>query len=363
MSESEEGTTSVMKSAGVAVATALASLSAVALYRRVRKLQKVAPQYRSMAMLLMPPISPRALPLMRKATALMAARATAPANVRVSERFVPETAGLASVRVLLVERPTRGNASPALIWLHGGGYILGTPEIDMMLLGRMLEYRDMLIISVDYRLAPEHPFPAALDDAYRALQWAAQNADALGIDPGSIAIGGNSAGGGLAASLAQRATAEEGPRPACQLLMYPMLDDRTSLAQEYGGRGEIMWTPANNCYGWASYLGGPPGFANTPAYAAPARCGDLGGLPPAWIGVGTLDLFYPEDLDYARRLAAAGVECEFTKVEDAPHAFDLMNFGTPGAHAFHGSMMEALGRYLDRGLRKVEVPQAAADER
>lgn len=165
----------------------------------------------------------------------------------------------------------------------------------------------ILVVGVDYRLAPEHPFPAALDDCYAALRWLHDRAEQLGVDPARIAVGGASAGGGLAAGLAQRAHDLAEVPVALQVLTYPMLDDRTVLRRDHAGRGRILWTPASNRYGWTSYLGHPPGAAEPPPYAVPARRADLAGLPPAWIGVGELDLFHDEDVEYARRLEAAGV--------------------------------------------------------
>lgn len=305
---------------------------------RKRKVDRVAPELRNAALFAMPPLRPALIPLTQRL--LRIRKAKAPIGVRMTERRLSGTAGNPDVRVLILEREGSGGTRPALLWLHGGGYLIGTPEIDLTLLARVLERLDVIVVSVDYRLAPRDPFPAALDDAMTALRWLREQGEALGIDRDSIAIGGNSAGGGLAAALAQRAHDEDVPL-AFQLLMYPMLDDRTVLRTEHGNRGELIWTPRENRFGWTSYLGQPPGD-DAPAYAAPARRHDLVGLPPAWIGVGSLDLFHDEDVAYAQRLLAAGVSCVLEVVADAPHAFDLLNFDTATARAFHDGMIDAL---------------------
>ena len=220
--------------------------------------------------------------------------------------------------------------------------MIGTPELDLQLLARILQGVDIAIYSVDYRLAPQNPFPAALDDAMTVLRWLTAEGAKFGIDPQNIAVGGNSAGGGLAAALAQRACDESIPL-TFQLLMYPMLDDRTACRANHGGRGELVWTPSNNRYGWASYLGHAPGTEQRPLpYAVPARREKLVELPPAWIGVGSLDLFYEENREYTERLRAAGVVCALDVVADAPHAFDLFNFGSERVRAFHDRMIASL---------------------
>lgn len=252
-------------------------------------------------------------------------------GARVPEGLAVENVTIAgpggSLRVRLYrprEAPTR--PAPALLWLHGGGYVLGWPEQDdracLAFAGRLR----VTVVSVDYRLAPEHPFPAALDDALAALTWLVAHGEELGVDPARIAVGGSSAGGGLAAALAQRVH-DTGPvRLAFQLLVYPMLDDRTASAAAPAQPDVRVWTPASNRFGWASYLGRDhrptdPG-AEPPPYAAPARRVDLAGLAPAWIGVGTEDLFFAEDSDYARRLEAAGVPTTLHVVQGAFHGFD-----------------------------------------
>ena len=233
-----------------------------------------------------------------------------------------------------VYRPHATPSGGALLWLHGGGLIVGRPAMDD---GRCVAWaRDvgLVVVSVDYRLAPEHPFPAALDDALAAWKWLQGAAGALGVDPVRVAVGGGSAGGGLAASLAQRLRDEGGPPPAAQLLVYPMLDDRTAARRELDDAGYLVWTNRSNRAGWAAYLGREPGAPEVPAYAVAARRADLTGLPPAWIGVGALDLFLDEDRAYAERLTAAEVATEFVEVPGAPHGFDALAPDVPLARSF-----------------------------
>jgi acetyl esterase/lipase len=203
---------------------------------------------------------------------------------------------------------------PALLWIHGGGYVIGTAQQDDALCARFARKLGITVAAVDYRLAPEHPYPAPLEDCYAALTWLA----ALpAVDPSRVAIGGASAGGGLAAALALLARDRGEVTPIAQLLAYPMLDDRSGSTPE--NPNYRLWSPKSNRFGWAAYLGNAD-----PKVAVPARHEDLSGLPPAWIGVGTNDLFHDEDLAYAERLTAAGVPCHVEVVTGAFHGFDLL---------------------------------------
>ena len=196
----------------------------------------------------------------------------------------------------------------ALLWIHGGGYVMGTAQQDDALCHRFARELGITVAAVDYRLAPEHPYPAPLEDCYAALTWLA----ALpAVDPARVAIGGASAGGGLTAALALLARDRGEVTPTLQLLAYPMLDDRSASGPE--NPNYRLWSPKSNRFGWAAYLGNAD-----PKVAVPARHEDLSGLPPAWIGVGTHDLFHDEDLAYAERLTAAGVPCQ---IEVVPGAF------------------------------------------
>jgi acetyl esterase/lipase len=204
----------------------------------------------------------------------------------------------------------------------------------------------IVVVSVDYRLAPEQPFPTPLEDCYTALKWMHDQSAVVGIDPARIAVGGASAGGGLAACLSQLAVDRGEVSPVLQLLVYPMLDDRTVLRQEVPHRELLTWTPENNRYGWEAYLNQPAGLESAPAYAVAARRTDLKGLPPAWVGVGTLDLFYEEDKAYAERLIRDGVDCEWVEVPGAFHGFDTPGFDLPIVRAFWESQVRMLKKYL-----------------
>jgi acetyl esterase/lipase len=264
-------------------------------------------------------------------------------GVRLEQRNIEPYGGRPEVGVHVYEPPVRRRPSGALLWIHSGGLISGRPQQDHDLCGRFADELGILVVSVDYRLAPENPFPAGLHDCHTALTWLHRNADALGVDPARIAIGGASAGGGLAAVLAQRAHDDGGLPVAFQLLVYPMLDDRTVLRTDHEGRGRFGWTPASNRFAWSAYLGGRPRADDAPGYAVAARRGDLSGLPPAWIGVGDLDLFYPEDVEYAERLRSVGVDCELHVEPGMYHGADVILPQTVEAmRAFRTRMADAL---------------------
>ncbi|MGH3723219.1 MAG: alpha/beta hydrolase [Mycobacterium sp.] len=204
--------------------------------------------------------------------------------------------------------------APALLWIHGGGYVLGCPEQDDRRCRRLANDLGITVAAVRYRLAPEHPYPASLKDCYTALEWLCSQD---GIDGTRIAIGGASAGGGLAAALSLLARDRGQITPVLQLLVYPMLDDRTNSRNDLDHKQFRVWSQRSNTYGWSAYLGDAD-----PATAVPARCENLSGLPPAWIGVGTHDLFHDENMDYAARLSQAGVTCRTEVVPGAFHGFD-----------------------------------------
>jgi acetyl esterase/lipase len=225
----------------------------------------------------------------------------------------------ASVRIFRQEGELPG---AGLLWIHGGGLISGRAAQDDLLCASYARDLGLVVVSVDYRLAPQYPFPAAIDDCYEAWQWFISEAQNLGVDPARIAVSGQSAGGGLAASLTQRISDEGGVQPSAQALFCPMLDDRTAANKELDSINHRIWTNKSNRSGWSCYLGHPPGVAEVSAYAVPARRKDLSNLPPAWISVGDIDLFYEEDRLYSQRLCEAGVDCQLYVVPMAPHAFE-----------------------------------------
>ena len=248
-------------------------------------------------------VYPWSLPLLRR---LPVANRSSDDGVDVVD--LPSGAGARLYRPTAAAAPTA-----ALLWIHGGGYLLGSPEQDDALCRRYVQRLGIVVAAARYRLAPEHPYPIPLEDCYTVLTWLA---GLPGVDADRIAIGGASAGGGLAAALGFLARDRGEVSPVLQVLSYPMLDDRT-VGPELDKPGFRLWNTRSNRFGWTSYLGGAD-----PAVAVPARRTDLAGLAPAWLGVGTLDLFCAEDLAYAARLNAAGVECEVHEVPGAFHGFD-----------------------------------------
>jgi acetyl esterase/lipase len=234
---------------------------------------------------------------------------------------------------------------PGLLYIHGGGMIMGSPQMENLVSTALARELAAVVVSPDYRLAPEHPFPAPLDDCMAALNWMRDHAAELGIDPDRVAVTGASAGGGLAAAVAQRAH-DEGIWLRAQALVYPMIDDRATLRDDHCGRGAFLWTPESNRFGWTAYLGRPPRLSDAPPYAAPARRTDLAGLAPPWIGIGTLDLFYDESIAYAEALQACGVECELLTVPGMYHGADGLARNAPAMKEFRRRRLDFLRSHL-----------------
>ena len=231
-----------------------------------------------------------------------------------------------SVRVY---RPEGHPASlPALLWIHGGGYCFGSVEGDDYSVKRMVENIGCVVVSVDYRLAPEFPFPAPLNDCYAALTWVFDNSDALKVDPSHIAIGGISAGGGLAAGLALLARDRAEVSVVFQALLCPMIDNTSTSESSFSITDKRIWNRQSNLVGWMHYLGRQKTSEEEPyvasKYAAPSHAGDLHGLPPAYIGIGSVDLFLDENRDYATRLAGSGVVTQLEIFDGGYHAFEFM---------------------------------------
>ncbi len=248
-----------------------------------------------------------------------------------------------SVPCLTYEPRERAAPSGAYLHLHGGGYILGAPEGSDERNVRLASQLGIMVVSVDYRLAPEHPAPAALDDSYAVLAWIHLNARELGIDPGRVAVGGESAGGGLAAALALLAR-DKGRYPICfQSLTYPMIDDRTGSALQPGDplTGEFVWTRERNQLGWSYYLGN----AAPAAPNVPARVEKLEGLPRTWLSTAALDLFRDENIDYAARLLRAGVSTELIVYPGTCHGFQMARDARV-TKQYLRDQAEALGRAL-----------------
>lgn len=324
------------------VSTAVAAAVAAPLVRRqLRMIDTIDPQFRVPMAYLPLTINARTLTLSRRAAAPTADLGDVALDVRV----LPAEAGLAGVEVRVYDPAGRADGSPAVLYIHGGGYVIGTAAGDDTACAELARRLGALVVSVDYRLAPEHPFPAAHEDCLRALRWLHAEADALRVDASRIAVSGESAGGGLAAGLVQRAV-DDGLPVCFEHLIYPMLDDRTVQRAEAEGGWNAVWTPPSNRFGWTSYLGHEPGLPATPPYAVPARRESLEGLPPTWIGVGTVDLFHEEDVAYGEALRAAGVACELHVVPGMYHAGQRFAATAPAAVEFERSSVDALARGL-----------------
>lgn len=237
--------------------------------------------------------------------------------------------------------------APALLHIHGGGYVIGSADTMSLASAALALELNCLVASVDYRLAPDTVHPGPVEDCYLALQWLHAQADAFAVDSARIAITGESAGGGLAAALALLARDRGGPAICHQHLIYPMIDDRTCRESAGPITGHHVWTPESNVFGWTSLLGMPAGSEGVSPYAAASRAEDLSGLPPAFIAVGALDLFMEEDIDYARRLAKAGVPVELHVYPGAYHGFDMVSDAAISRQARMNSLA-AFGRAFNR---------------
>jgi acetyl esterase len=238
----------------------------------------------------------------REQLAALAAVAPPPdtTGMRIEDRVVPARPKV-PVRIY---RPRQAHG--AIVWLHGGGFVMGDLETEHPWAVRIAESSGATVISVDYRRAPEDPFPAAFDDVYAAFTWTVENALELGIDPDRIAVGGHAAGAGLAAAVALRARDQQGPTACFQLLSQPELDDRQQTWSAQSFTDTPFMTREKVAASWQHYLGSAPASP----YAAPARADDLGDLPPAYIASAEFDPNRDEAIDYAQRLLQAGVSVE-----------------------------------------------------
>jgi triacylglycerol lipase len=244
--------------------------------------------------------------------------------------------------------PTERKGAGAVLHIHGGGMIMGSVATFQSGPAALAHNLGVPVASVEYRLAPEHPFPAPQEDCYAALEWLAGEAAALGAEPAKLVVTGESAGGGLAAAVALMARDRGGPKLAGQVLTYPMLDHRTGgpdCRWKNTGVGEFVWTPQGNQIGWRALKGEYAADDERKGWFSPALADDLGGLPATWIGTGSLDLFFDEDLEYARRLVAAKVPVELHSYPGAVHGFNIV------AHAgvsqrFTADMTGAISRMV-----------------
>ena len=289
-------------------------------------------------------VTRRSLPLWRRITGPNSWKFL-PSRRRVGRNVELIDLENASIRL---HRPRPGSAAPhpALLWIHAGGYIMGSAWQDDPLCALVARELGVVVAAVDYRLAPRHRFPVALEDCYEALRWLAARDD---VDSERIALGGASAGGGLAAALALLARDRNDVGPVFQLLSYPMLDDRTALRTDIDERFVRMWNNDANRFGWESYLGEKFGTDEVTPLAAPGHVDDTAGLPPAWIGVGSLDVLFDEGVAYAEKLRDAGVACELMVVDGAIHAFDSVRPKATITQDFRNAQLAALRAGLGAG--------------
>ena len=291
------------------------------------------------------------IPAARRAQQLARAQmAKAPQieGVSTEDRQVPGPAGAPDVFVRIYQPTDRPATLPALLWIHGGGFVLGSVEQDDLLTRHLAIAGQCVIASVEYRLAPEHPFPAPVEDCYAALTWLSAHTAELGVNKSRIAIGGDSAGGGLAAGLALLTRDRAEVELAFELLIYPMIDDRNIAPASETVPDTFVWSREDNRIGWQAYLGREPGGAGVSPYAAAARATDLKDLPPAYIAVGGLDLFLDESITYAQRLLAAGVPAELHVYPGGCHGFNLFGPGAELSQRFNADRDNALKRMLHR---------------
>lgn len=273
-------------------------------------------------------------------------RAPLPNGLQVEDHRVDRPDGEPPVLVRLYRPAGVSAPAPALFWIHGGGLVLGDIAMDDERCASTAADVGLVVASVEYRLAPEHPFPTPLEDCYAGLRWLSTNAAQLGVDPTRIAIGGASAGGGLAAGLGLLARDRGEVSVAFQLLVYPMLDDRNTATDSPASADPKVWNRRANQFGWDAYLAGRAGAPEVSPYAAPARATDVAGLAPTYLSVGDLDLFLAEDVAYAQALVAAGVPVELHVYPGAFHGSDTFVSRSALSQRWRRDERDALARAL-----------------
>lgn len=268
-------------------------------------------------------------------------------HVRTTSRMIPSVAG--EILVKIYEPSQRTDVKlPAMLWIHGGGYVMGHPDMDDALCERFVQAAKCVVVSVDYRLAPEHPYPAAIDDCYAGLKWMTDEAELLGIDLDRIAIAGASGGGGLTAALALMARDKGGPALIFQMPLYPMIDDRNITASSHEITADnAPWNRTNNLAAWNMYLGDRTEDSEVSPYAVPSRAESLAGLPPTYTCIGQLDLFRDETIEYVARLAQAGVDVEFHLYPGTFHSFEGMVPQAEVSQRASKSYVDAIARALN----------------
>lgn len=344
-------------SAGLAAFAAIRPLSVQAqslidsklTHQAIDPMTLVAPELRGVAKnmantgMMLARMSPKVLPQMR--TGMARLDPTPLPDVPYEEKTISGPPGAPDVKIYVINATPKPNR-PAILHMHGGGYVSGSAKGSILPMQILAKTLDCLIVTVEYRLAPEATYKGSIEDNYAALKWLHSSAETLRVEPSRIALLGESAGGGHAALLALYAR-DRGKVPiAFQCLIYPMLDDRTGTTRAVPDHiGTFLWTRPANRFGWTSFLGMEPGGDNVPDAAVPARRNDLASLPPTFIGVGSIDLFVEEDIAYANRLVDCGVPTELHVVPGCFHGFDGLSSG-PLATSFNEAKINALRRAL-----------------
>lgn len=254
-------------------------------------------------------------------TAMKALKGKCRSSIKYEQIFIPRADG-GQLRLCVYSLPETCVAVPGLLWLHGGGYAIGMPEQDEKFIERFVR-SGCLVVAPDYRLSIDAPYPAALEDSYAALLWLKTHGGAYGMREDQLMVGGDSAGGGLTVALSLYARDKKEVAIAFQMPLYPMLDDRMDTPSAQNNDAPL-WNTKSNETAWRLYLAGLPGLETVPIYAAPARCSDLTGLPPACSFVGSLEPFRDEAIDFFTRLRAAGTEVHFTVFDGCFHGFDIV---------------------------------------
>lgn len=296
------------------------------------------------------------LDAVRALMAAMAPTVGAPApDIDVYEARAPGGDGAPDVRLVVTAPKATGRGRAGILHIHGGGFVMGAAETTAETDAAYARDLGAVVVSVDYRLAPETPHPGPLEDCYAGLAWLHSHAEALGVDADRLIVTGESAGGGLAAAVVLLAR-ERGAIPiAFQHLIFPMLDDRTVTAPDPSPfLGEFVWTRESNHFGWTALLGQALGGPDVSPFAAPARATDLTGLPPTFMICGALDLFLEENLDFARRLLRAGVPTELHVYPGAPHGFTFVA-DAEVSRAFARDSMAALAKAARAGRPRAKA--------
>jgi acetyl esterase len=270
-----------------------------------------------------------------------------PESLNISKRMIPGPPGDPDVEVCVISPIDKQSDRPGMLWIHGGGFVLGDVDGDMAVPAGIADTAGAVVVSVEYRLAPEHPFPAPVEDCFAALIWTAANADELGIDPSRLAVGGLSAGGGLAAAVALMARDRGGPALCFQLLDIPEVDDRLSTPSMKQFTDTPLWNHPNAILSWDAYLGPNRGGPVSP-YAAPARASSLSGLPPAYVVTCEFDPLRDEGLEYAQRLMQAGVPTELHHYPGTFHGCSGAGVGTAIAARMGADRLDAVRRAFAR---------------